>query len=279
MRKLLYLLVGVVALLGGCSRCDRHDPEPDLCQNVKPASAAFTGLDAPSFYDKRWIFSYDTDTLLASVILLTAKDTTCSYEWKIGDNTYTTRSFTLHDLPADQPVVVELRVRKKQASPCLDSAKGDFTDTLRRTFVYDSHRQTVISGRFRGFRNGNVNDTATLTFIPFNEVIDGGVLINRTYYYNFNPGKNIYWHWDYPAMALRMGQFGELDQGYTDSSFSMDRYGPIHYIILFGNVIMSKAGIAKFTYTLEQQIAQNGQLLSSDTTHVTFEGQKISNRP
>ena len=29
MRKLLYLLVGVVALLGGCSRCDHDDPTPN----------------------------------------------------------------------------------------------------------------------------------------------------------------------------------------------------------------------------------------------------------
>ncbi len=136
--------------------CDNYDP----CYGVERLSGDFYIYESSFVYDENWR-PYSTDTITSGGAIFVAKDNDATYEWKIGSEIITTKSFFRKDFPDDIPVPVTLRVKRNKNFGCFSN--GDSTASSSR-FLYALRQPEKIRvfGCFQGYNTKNEKDTFTV---------------------------------------------------------------------------------------------------------------------
>lgn len=143
----LLVLVGVfVVSLDGCV----DEPQkPNPCKDIGPISAKFTIVESfQGGYPKGWRV-YDSDTIGSQYVTFTALEEGATYEWTIGSETITKRSFSRYGFPVGQNVSVSLKVMKEPNKACFPSDDGiDFLE--RKFYVNNNCIRSPLDGQFEG---------------------------------------------------------------------------------------------------------------------------------
>jgi hypothetical protein len=169
MRRLLLVFIGALALLNGCKKNDGPSP----CLNAKPTSAQFGIYEdwnggSPPVAGWRYI---DCDTVATTVVRFAAKDSSAnvSYEWRIGAGVYRQQTVVLNFpssfLASNAKIPVKLIIRKTPNTSCFPTDKG--IDSVTRVVNFLALGadcvNSSIGGVFKGYRNSNPLDTATIS--------------------------------------------------------------------------------------------------------------------
>lgn len=148
--SLLWLVLTLFLLLTNLG-CKRQEPQPDPCRDIKPLSADFTISEAPPFNAGEFWTDNDTDTIGTFGAKFTALCENCEYEWKLGSETFTTKSFYRQNFPDSIPIQVSLKVKAKNLPrnyfDCVKDKKLE--DEQIRTFVKVIHGRRVF-GKYYG---------------------------------------------------------------------------------------------------------------------------------
>jgi hypothetical protein len=180
-----------------------------------------------------------------------------------------TQSLTLREMPKGQNVDIELRVKKIKDTACL--APNQVRDTIIRSIFIQSVYETKMNGRFRGFLNGNPQDTVTLTFDGYK--FWGGDYV--TYYHNFVRGWSIGLSGRI-FTAYRQARFGTQDVFAIDSS-QAPAPGKKFGWTIYGRSALKRNGQTQIRYSVRRIcVATNTNTLLSDSTlFLSFQGRKI----
>jgi len=162
------LLLGLttlsIALLISCA----DDPEPDPCAEENPVTATFKieeTFQLPNLLPESWEF-YDTDTVNTYYVMFTAIEENAEYEWQLGAETITDRTFTRSGFPRGVNIAVSLKVTKAPNLDCFSDDDG--VDEVTRSFFVTENFicDTQVSGTFEGFDEVDENNSRILTFDP-----------------------------------------------------------------------------------------------------------------
>lgn len=143
---LLALLGALVFLLEGCG----DEPQkPNTCKDLSPISAKFTITESfQGGYPNGWKV-YDSDTIGSQYVTFTALEEGAKYEWTLGSETITKKSFSRYGLPIGQNVTVSLKVTKEPNKACFPTDDG--VDYLERKFYVNNNCiKTPLDGQFEG---------------------------------------------------------------------------------------------------------------------------------
>jgi len=289
MRSRLRFLVLFLTLAGCQRQCHHNDePAPDPCIGIRPVSArmSFYTYINP-VYDTLWDKSFSSDTVAFNSINFIAPDTNiASYSWKIGGQTFNTPHVYRDNIPYRTQIPIQLVVHRKPAPDgCL--MPFEMKDSVVRNLFCIQPRidtpSTLMSGRFRGYRNGNPQDTATLTFLIDTVSIRLSQAGSLTFG-NFWPGEYFCW-WNSTACQLQYRQVAFGDRELNEQRLR-DRQG-VYWtvndtlaIALYGRGIRRYDGTVEFRYWAARQVAAvpwefYGTLKKNEYRYFTFTGRKI----
>jgi hypothetical protein len=163
--KTIYGFVVVVAFcvgliqLSGCG----GEPEPDPCKNLAPVTADFFIYESFALPVDGWK-DYDTDTLTSDYVYFEAKEKDATYEWILGAETITTRSFSRFNFPRGELLDVSLKVTKTPNQFCFPNDDG--VDFKERKFYMtpDFWCGSLLNGTFRGADEDTPANVRDVTF-------------------------------------------------------------------------------------------------------------------
>ncbi|KAB2913813.1 MAG: hypothetical protein F9K23_16350 [Bacteroidetes bacterium] len=170
MRFLLFILIcaGLILTAESCKKeChDRSNPDCenyDPCYGKQPLTADFETFEVSIFPDN-WI-PYSTDTLASSDVFFRAKEENVEYEWTVGSETITTRSFTRKNFPVGVRIPITLKVKRKTDFGCFPT--DSVVAQTRNIFVIDGYENSKVAGYYQGYHTNNAADTFTVCiYIP-----------------------------------------------------------------------------------------------------------------
>ncbi|MCZ8070763.1 MAG: hypothetical protein ACK5UP_15965 [Bacteroidota bacterium] len=164
MKKLVDVLLSVllVIIIIGLDGCG-DEPKPDPCVKEKPVSADFLIYESFGLALDGWK-NYDTDTVASFGVVFLAVEKNAKYEWKLGSETITTRSFYRDTYPRGKSIDVSLKVTKSPNTKCFPTDDG--VDFKERTFYAtpDYGCSSLVTGTFRGSDEGDPNNMRDVTF-------------------------------------------------------------------------------------------------------------------
>jgi hypothetical protein len=157
---LLALLGAFVFSLEGCG----DDPKPDPCAKEKPVTADFFIYETFGNPILEGWKNVDADTVAAYGVTFLAAEKNAVYEWTLGAETITTRSFYREKFPRGQNLDLSLKVTKTPNKNCFPNDDG--VDFKRRSFytTIDFGCSSRINGTFRGTDEDAPNDVRDVTF-------------------------------------------------------------------------------------------------------------------
>ena len=158
----------LILLFGGCQKC-KKEVNPDPCATTKRVTADFMISETIPYTDPYWL-SNDTDTSGTLYTKFTALADDCEYEWTLGSETITTKSFSRRDFPIGVPIEITLKVKRpkdkitNQYLECYpgDKAMGEKT----RTFVCQPPKAERIIGKYYGTDIDRPNQPYTIEVYP-----------------------------------------------------------------------------------------------------------------
>lgn len=164
MRSRICLVLIIIFLLNGCKKKE----EPNPCTGKQRVSAAFNMYEfspiehTPSGPIPPALPLIDTDTLLRYEMMFEAKQEGLSYEWTLGTETITEKSFVREGFPYNTPITVTLKVRGIPDEKCFPG--DDAIDVQTRTFVRirGTCENIKITGAYKGTYSDAPKDTVTL---------------------------------------------------------------------------------------------------------------------
>ena len=179
-RRNLHLLFAVVSFLLGLQSCKKEkciDPSNPQCENYDPCygkqklTADFDIYETSGFFSTKWT-PYTTDTIASNGAIFIAKDNSdiASYEWHIGSEILTTKSFNRTDFPFNIPVPITLMVRRKNNFNCFTGGDSVATKT-KNLYSIQFLEKTRLFGCFNGYHTDNPADTFTVC-IKYNDSFD-----------------------------------------------------------------------------------------------------------
>jgi hypothetical protein len=150
------LLLGSILLIESCG----DDPKPDPCAKEKPVTADFLIYESAGFDSWK---KYDTDTVASLGVNFVAVEKNATYEWTLGAETITSRSFYRENYPRGQSIYVSLKVTKAPSKNCFPLDDGvDFKERKFYT-TSDFGCSSLVTGTFRGSDEGDLNNTRDVT--------------------------------------------------------------------------------------------------------------------
>ncbi len=166
MRKLVsgLLSVSLVSLIISLDGCG-DEPKPDACAKEKPVSADFLIYETFGLTLDGWKY-YDTDTIASFGVTFVALEKNATYEWTLGSETITTRSFYRDTYPRGTTIDVSLKVTKSPNKKCFPADDG--IDFKERTFytTTDFGCSSRVNGTFRGANEDNPDNVYDITLTP-----------------------------------------------------------------------------------------------------------------
>jgi hypothetical protein len=152
----ILLIIGLIQSI----HCD-GDREIDPCKDMQPVTAAFTIHESFALgYRPEWEI-YDTDTVRSIYVTFTAMEDEAEYEWTLGAETITEKSFTRSDFPRGQNIEVKLKVTKNPNLACFPEDDGK--DSLTRIFyVTPSWDNSLFQDEFEGFHTDKPQQKFTI---------------------------------------------------------------------------------------------------------------------
>jgi hypothetical protein len=162
--RLIFTATGLIIFftiaLQGCG----DDPKPDPCEKERPISADFFIYETFGNPILEGWKNVDADTVAAYGVTFLAAEKNAVYEWTLGAETITTRSFYREKFPRGQNLEVSLKVTKTPNSNCFPDDDG--VDFKRRSFytTVDFGCSSRINGTFRGADEDAPNEIRDVTF-------------------------------------------------------------------------------------------------------------------
>ena len=149
----------LILLFGGCQKC-KKEVKPDPCANTKRVTADFMISEIIPYTDPYWLPN-DTDTSGTLYTKFTALADDCEYEWTLGNEIITTKSFSRRDFPIGVPIEITLKVKRpkdKITSQYLECFPGDKAmGEKTRTFVCQPPKIERITGKYYGVDTDRLN--------------------------------------------------------------------------------------------------------------------------
>jgi hypothetical protein len=160
------ILISLFQLLG----CDSSN-EIDPCKDKSPVTAAFTIHESFALgYRPEWEV-YDTDTVRSIYVTFTAIEENATYEWTLGAETITERSFTRSEFPRGENIEVTLKVTKNANTNCFPEDDGQ--DTVTRTFyVTPGWDNSLFQDEFEGFHTDKPLEKFTIVIDDYYKIPD-----------------------------------------------------------------------------------------------------------
>ena len=157
--SLLALIGAFVFSLEGCG----DDPKPDPCAKEKPVTADFLIYESFGLALDGWK-NYDTDTVATFGATFLALEKNATYEWRLGSETITTRSFYRSNYPRGKTIDISLKVTKSPNTKCFPSDDG--IDFKERTFYTtpDFGCSSLVTGTFRGSDEDDPKNLRDISF-------------------------------------------------------------------------------------------------------------------
>jgi hypothetical protein len=145
------------------SGCD--EPE-DPCKGKNAVSADFKiyevqQLALPEDYDP-----LDADTVSTDFVLFEAIEEDATYEWTLGAETITTKSFVRSDFPRGQNFEVSLKVTKTPDKSCFPNDDGEDFKTRKFYTTVNYGCDTRVEGTFEGFNKDEPTKKRTIIIDP-----------------------------------------------------------------------------------------------------------------
>jgi len=141
------IAIGIMFSLEGCG----DDIKPDPCAKEKPVTADFFIYEAFSFTKELEDWKdLDTDTVNSDGVNFVAKEKGAIYEWTLGAETITTRSFYRENYPRGESIEVSLKVNKKPDKNCFPNDDGDDIKVRNFYTTKKSWCDSRLDGTYRG---------------------------------------------------------------------------------------------------------------------------------
>lgn len=151
------LMLPFLLLLVACPE-EEVPVKPDPCDGEVPFSADFHIYEAHESFPENWVY-YDTDTVGIPSVIFHALNDNANYEWHLGSEIITERTFTRMYFPINEFIPVTLIARRKKDTGCFPDEKE--IDTVTRYFYTlgitedGCYENNVNEGTFVGYNNDN----------------------------------------------------------------------------------------------------------------------------
>jgi hypothetical protein len=144
------IFIRVVCLLGVIIvACDDADPDP--CRDKHPTTADFRVYESNQLAYPNNYTPTDTDTVATDYVVFEAVEDDAVYEWTLGTETITTKSFKRHGFPRGQSIEVSLKVKKLADAKCFPDDDGQDFKTREFYTTSNYHCDSNLNGIFEGF--------------------------------------------------------------------------------------------------------------------------------
>jgi hypothetical protein len=149
---LVICLFGVLTFSG----CGGGEPNP--CKELHQVTADFNIYETRDFKLPDDYVFFDADTVASNYLIFEAAEEDATYEWTLGAETITTRSFTRNSFPRGKNIEVSLKVTKTPNTKCFP--KDDGQDVVTRKFYTntDFNCGSRINGSFKGHEVDDPNN-------------------------------------------------------------------------------------------------------------------------
>ena len=156
------LSIALIAL-AFLTSCGGEEPNP--CAEEKPISADFRieeTFQLAHLLPDSFEF-HDTDTVNTNYVMFTALEDSAEYEWQLGSETITTRSFTRYGFPRGENIQISLKVSKMPNLDCFPDDDGE--DKVNRSFYVTEQFicGTLATGTYVGYDIGDEDNVRTVS--------------------------------------------------------------------------------------------------------------------